>query len=158
MAKTVAVRGDSVASLCDVGERLHDLAPRLRELVALLRELASSGLAVIHVTHRAEEAAVADEVLEMTVRRDAADARQPPATAPMLALSPKPTPRSRRTLFTRPGAMPPAGASSAQLAGAASDMALPPATLPAQPPATPTLPGAGARRGTDPASRVLRFS
>jgi hypothetical protein len=40
MAKTVAVRGDSVASLCDVGERLHDLAPRLRELVALLRELA----------------------------------------------------------------------------------------------------------------------
>jgi energy-coupling factor transport system ATP-binding protein len=126
------------------------------EVVALLRELASSGLAVIHVTHRAEEAAVADEVLEMTVRRDAADARQPPATAPMLALSPKPTPRSRRTLFTRPGAMPPAGASSAQLAGAASDMALPPATLPAQPPATPTLPGAGARRGTDPLVRLAK--
>jgi energy-coupling factor transport system ATP-binding protein len=74
--------------------------PGRMDVVALLRELASSGLAVVHVTHRAEEAAVADDVLEMTAGRDAADAlpdeRPPAAISPTLALSPKPTPRSRR--------------------------------------------------------------
>jgi energy-coupling factor transport system ATP-binding protein len=75
------------------------------EVVALLRELASSGLAVVHVTHRSEEAAVADEVLHMTAGRDAdgraPGASPPPDVAPIptLALSPKPTPRSRRTPF-----------------------------------------------------------
>jgi energy-coupling factor transport system ATP-binding protein len=77
--------------------------PGRTEVVALLRELASGGLAVVHVTHRPEEAAVADDVLEMTAGRDAADTAahdipQPPAATPALALSPKPTPRFRRLL------------------------------------------------------------
>jgi energy-coupling factor transport system ATP-binding protein len=75
--------------------------PGRTEVVALLRELASSGLAVVHVTHRPEEAALADEVLEMAAGRDAADTTSgeapPAAAAPTLALSPKPNLRSRPT-------------------------------------------------------------
>ncbi len=64
------------------------------EMVRLLRDLASSGIAVVHVTHRVEEAEVADEVLDMTRASEVA-AGQPPTPAGSvalpLALSPKPT-------------------------------------------------------------------
>ncbi|MHB1509870.1 MAG: ATP-binding cassette domain-containing protein [Acidimicrobiales bacterium] len=64
------------------------------EMVRLLRGLASSGIAVVHVTHRVEEAAVADEVLDMTRPSEvvAEQAPTPAGSVPLpLALSPKPT-------------------------------------------------------------------
>jgi len=69
----------------------------------LLRQLASAGIAVVHVTHRSEESAVADARLEMSDGREAAEHAQPfpaddagsaaAAASTHLALSPKPTPR-----------------------------------------------------------------
>ncbi len=75
--------------------------PGRQEVVALLRELASSGIAVVHVTHRLEEAAVADEVLDMTpveVHQIVAERSPDPAAAEsggLSGLSPKPIRRYR---------------------------------------------------------------
>ncbi|HEV8064430.1 MAG TPA: ATP-binding cassette domain-containing protein, partial [Acidimicrobiales bacterium] len=52
--------------------------PGRTEVVALLRRLASSGLAIVHVTHRKEEAAVADEIIVM---RDGRVVREEPERA-----------------------------------------------------------------------------
>ena len=69
--------------------------PGREEVVNLLRTLASSGIAVVHVTHRVEEAAVADEVLDMTAA-DLGVSNVPSAPDLLsLALSPKPTMRFR---------------------------------------------------------------
>jgi len=68
--------------------------PGREGVVSLLRALASSGIAVIHVTHRVEEAALADEVLDMSSAVEAANAPVAPSSFG-LALSPKPTPRFR---------------------------------------------------------------
>lgn len=74
--------------------------PGREEVVSLLRALASSGIAVVHVTHRVEEAALADEVLDMTPGEPAKAAAPVSRAADLfaLALSPKPTPRFRPTL------------------------------------------------------------
>jgi energy-coupling factor transport system ATP-binding protein len=72
--------------------------PGREEVVTLLRSLASSGIAVVHVTHRVEEAAFADEVLDMTAAGEPAKAAAPASRAADLfglALSPKPTLRFR---------------------------------------------------------------
>ncbi|MGP0006333.1 MAG: ATP-binding cassette domain-containing protein [Acidimicrobiales bacterium] len=92
--------------------------PGREGVVSLLRALASSGIAIVHVTHRLEEAALADEVLDMS---GAAHAESSVAAAPIgsgLALSPKPTPRfrvipSKTTGETPPPAPPGSFASSA---------------------------------------------
>ena len=80
--------------------------PGREEVVNLLRALASSGIAVVHVTHRVEEAAVADEVLDMTGAAGTGERGLPgEPSAPdllSLALSPKPTMRFRPILA--PGA------------------------------------------------------
>ena len=65
------------------------------EVTALLRRLASSGMAVVHVTHRAEEAAGADEVVRLEGGRvvpvgDAAPAGDESAVETGPAISPKP--------------------------------------------------------------------
>jgi energy-coupling factor transport system ATP-binding protein len=71
--------------------------PGREDVVRLLRALASSGIAVVHVTHRLEEAALADEVLDMSPAVAETDGRRSPdaAVLAVLGLSPKPTPRFR---------------------------------------------------------------
>ena len=78
-----------------------------QRIMTLLRELAAGGMAVVHVTHRMEEADSADEVLVMSggrpltpeaAEKEAANA-EPPVRGPQL--SPKPTLRASR-LSPRP--------------------------------------------------------
>ena len=138
--------------------------PGRTEVVALLRELATSGLAIVHVTHRSEEAAVADEVLEMTAGRDAADAvpseHVPAAVTPPLALSPKPTPRSRRTPPAGPSverpATPPVGSAGSGSPGppaVADDARLSRSGRPVL--GSAGLGPVGAKRGTRPLVRLI---
>jgi energy-coupling factor transporter ATP-binding protein EcfA2 len=130
--------------------------PGRMDVVALLRELASSGLAVVHVTHRFEEAAVADEVLDMTAGRD--DPGSPPADrtpAPALALSPKPTLRSRRTpspSTTLPPPTLPAGATAP--AGAPHALPEPPGQRGQPAMATVALGPPHMQRGSQPLVRL----
>jgi energy-coupling factor transport system ATP-binding protein len=86
-------------------------APGREEVVSLLRQLSDAGLAVVHVTHRAAEAAVADEVLALRAGGLVSDqvGEEGPSHSSLaaftaaleidsgswLALSPKPTSRSR---------------------------------------------------------------
>ncbi len=84
--------------------------PGREGVVHLLRELAAGGIAVVHVTHRVEEAAMADEVLDM--RPEAGpkpDASPVPSSSFALALSPKPTPRFRPNAPPAPNRATPAG-------------------------------------------------
>jgi energy-coupling factor transport system ATP-binding protein len=119
--------------------------PGRTDVVALLRQLASAGIAVVHVTHRVEEAAVADVRLEMKQGRETPE--QPPAPPPdevsppsasafQLALSPKPTPRLRPILLRRPAPAPATGA----IAG----------PTPAGPVRGAQLGPVGSKRGTQP--------
>ena len=69
------------------------------EVTALLRKVAGGGMAVVHVTHRAEEAAGADEVVTLVGGRILRDGEAPPTGADRAAdtgpaLSPKPLLRS----------------------------------------------------------------
>jgi energy-coupling factor transport system ATP-binding protein len=70
-------------------------------IVALLRELASSGIAVVHVTHRTEEARTADEVLVLSQGRvlDPGEAPDRRAAADGAVSGPQLSPKPRvRTL------------------------------------------------------------
>ncbi len=63
--------------------------PGRAEVISLLRRLADSGLAVVHVTHRKEEADIADEVIVMRAGRvEAPAAAAPPATPEEPAAAP----------------------------------------------------------------------
>jgi energy-coupling factor transporter ATP-binding protein EcfA2 len=88
--------------------------PGREGVVHLLRELAGSGIAVVHVTHRVEEAAIADEVLDM--RPEAGpkpvDTSPVPSSSFILALSPKPTRRFRPIASPVPNLVPLPAASS----------------------------------------------
>lgn len=121
--------------------------PGREEVVALLRQLASAGIAVVHVTHRVEEAAVADARLEMSEGRDTPEHTQParaPGTAgtpplspsPHFALSPKPALRFRPTLTRRASPVEPAAPSPAIVRGA-------------------QLGPVGSKRGTHPLVRLI---
>ena len=73
--------------------------PGRAEVTGLLRRLASSGMAVVHVTHRSEEVGIADEIVRLEAGSvvTGSERREPeadiePYTGP--SVSPKPIPRS----------------------------------------------------------------
>jgi energy-coupling factor transporter ATP-binding protein EcfA2 len=81
-----------------------------REVTRLLRRLADSGMAVVHVTHRAEEAAAADEVVRLeggrVLRGDVPASPGEPEADRGPAVSPKPLLRTALHPRPRPVAAP----------------------------------------------------